>query len=343
MKQDDYILGEGSFAIVVGPFELSNVIETGLFEKNIIQYNNKLFYIIKIHKKEVKNYQKIINDQKLYTKLEKQSLHHSILLPLATTITKGYDIIKNFPFMEKILNKNGNYQLELETYGGISFEKIIYNKHNPLFNVSNFLKIWKCIPNILEDSFTILFNNHLIMTDIKIENMVLSPQYKLYLIDVDINPNKKTVSRVITPYITELPPQYFNKEWWHSSDKETKDRLLQKYMKHYKQYKKEKKIISTILDFIHNYKEPTVLITQQQVLPKDEEKFQRLFFVIYPLFIMVLSLFIYKCVKVNTVEEKKHVTNIISFCLDILQKRGHFSSTFSYKTFQEFIWKMRTI
>lgn len=334
------ILGEGTFAIVVGPYPLSFILKTGIFKQTTFQKTNKL-YIIKLYKREASDYQKIIKKQELYTKLEKQSQHHNIIFPIATSIIKGKDILTEFPFMEKNLQLNKFYQVELERYGGISLEKIFYYKHNPVLNVSNFLKIWKCIPNILEDSFTILFHNHLVMTDIKIENIVLSREYELSLIDVDINPNKKT-SRVITPTIIELPPQYFSEEWWPSQYTDTKNKLLQKYTTHYHKFKKEKKIIAKILDFIHNYKDPSSLI-KNQTLTQDENKFQRLFLVIYPLFMMIVGLFVYQCVDIKTVKEKEHMKKIISFCLDILQKRGHFSTTFSYKAFQDFVFQMKTL
>jgi serine/threonine protein kinase len=337
MKQNS-ILGEGTFAIVVGPYSLSFVVKTEFFQDFPKEPER---YIIKIHKHEVKYPSQLFQKQQLYTQLEKQSQHHLILFPIATSIIKGKDIMRHFPFMEKTLDPSKFYQLELERYGGMSFEKVMFHKHNPVLTVSKFLKIWRCIPDILEDSFTILFHHHLIMTDIKIENIVLSSHYQLRLIDVDLNPNKRT-SRIITPYITELPPQYFSQEWWHPHYTQVKNTLLQKYTKHYHEYKKEKKIISKILEFIHQYQDPSVLIKTQK-LTQQENKFQRLFFVMYPLFMMVLGLFVYHCVKIQTVEEKEHVKKIVSFCLNMLQKRGHFSSTFSYKTFQDFLWKMKTL
>lgn len=342
---ENSILGQGSFAVVVGPFQKSFILNTGLFNKVL---STQHLYIIKIHKRKIDNFQQVVDTQKLYRKLHKQLKHDTIIFPLATCIIIGKDMIKLFPFMNLLVEKDHFYQLELEKYGGTSLENIIYNPNNPLLNVSRFLDIWQCIPNILEDCFHILFDNHLIITDVKLENIVLSSTDKLRLIDININPNKKT-SRIITPYITELPPQYFSDQWWHPSNKQTKKNILQIYNKHYKQYikeqelfmKKEKAFLASILNFIHAYKDPHVFIKKEK-LSEDENKFQRLFFIIYPLFLMVILL-CRKCVSIQTPKEKKHVKKIISFCLDILQKRGHFSPTFSYKTFQHFLWTIKTI
>jgi serine/threonine protein kinase len=244
--------------------------------------------------------------------------------------------------MKQHLDRRYFYQLELEEYGGHNIESIIYRKKQPTFSVGQFLKIWRCVPDILEDSYHILFDNHLIMTDIKIDNMVLSPDYVLRLIDVDVNPNKKTL-RINTPYIVNLPPQYFSREWWHPSDQQKRKTLLQIYKQNEDKYLRgEKPMILSIVKFIHNYKDPYSFI-QQQPLSFQDTQVQRLFFVMYPLLMAILKMIVYQCVRPQTPTERTQIKKIVAFCLDILRKRGHFSDQFNYRSFQHFLWDMKTL
>jgi hypothetical protein len=337
---DFYILGEGSFAIVVGPFKYNDINQSGLFQKKIKP--NDAYFVIKIYKKTPQEtYEQLIKKQDLYTKLEKKSKNSSIIFPSTTSFVLGKNIINRFPFVRQYLDENNLYQLELERYGGKSLDNYIFKKENT-FSMRDFLKIWNSIPNILDDSYHILFDNNLIMTDIKIENMVVSQDMVLRLIDVDINPNKKT-PRVITALITDLPPQYFSKEWWHPNDQSYRKKTETNYTKKYLETKKkEKKIIGSILDFIHSRHDPSFFIKEQQ-MTQDTTKFQRMFFVMYPLFFMIILLFVYNCVNVKTDGDKIRLKKIVSFCLEILQKRGRFSDSFTYKSFQHFIWTIKSL
>lgn len=339
---DFYILGEGNFAVVMGPFEYKDINASHLFDKQLKQTTTKSF-IIKVYKKRpIDTYQELVKKQKLYTKLTKGSKHKSILFPVATSFVWGKDIIKVFPYMKQHLDKRYFYQLELEEYGGLDVKTFLYSKNKPTFSVEQFLKIWRCVPDILEDSYHILFDNHLIMTDIKTDNMVLSPDYVLRLIDVDINPNKKTL-RINTPYIENLPPQYFSREWWHPSDQQKRKKLLQMYKQNEdKHLRSEKKMILSIVKFIHNYKDPYSFI-QQQTLSFQDIQVQRLFFVMYPLLMAILKMIVYQCVRPQTPTEKTQIKKIVAFCLDTLRKRGRFNDPFNYRSFQHFLWNMKTL
>lgn len=330
------ILGQGNFAIVVGPFMRDSIIKLNLF----VEPKTNGLFIIKIYKNHpTETYHKLIDKQNLYTKLTKQSRHNSVLFPLATSFVWGKDIIHIFPYMRQHIDKKYFYQLELEEYGGLSLDNFIYSKGQPVFTNKQFLKIWRCVPDILEDAYYILFDNHLIMTDIKTENMVLSSNYTLRLIDVDINPNTRTL-RINTPYIMNLPVQYFNRRWWHPYDQDKRKHLWDLYKHNYKKHlKDEKEIIRSILKFIHSYKDPYTLIQKQG---GDDNKFQRLFFVMHPLFMMILVLIANKCVGYNK-EEKPRVKKIVAFCLDILRKRGRFNNKFNHHAFQHFIWKLKSL
>lgn len=337
---DFYILGEGSFAIVVGPFLYKDINQSAIFQKKIKPSNS--YFVIKIYKKSPKeSYKQIIDKQERYTKLENKSKHNSIIFPLMTTFARGKSIVYTFPFMRKHLDENNLYQLELEKYGGKSLDNYIFDKKE-IFSMNDFIKIWRSIPDILDDSYHIIFDNNLVMTDIKIENMVLSSNGILRLIDVDINPNKKT-PRIITSFITDLPPQYYSKEWWHPKDqnyrKKKQDSYIQKYKKY---YKGKEKIIASILDYIHSNHDPSFFIKEQRMTP-EENQFQRLFFVMYPLFFMIILMAVYKCINLKTSGDKIRLKKIVSFCLQMLQKRGHFSDKFTYKSFQQFIWNMKSL
>lgn len=335
---DTRILGEGSYAVVVGPIQPSTLRKLG------IGFLTRPPYIIKIYKRpfEDASYQEVMDKQRFYTHLEKQSRHKSVLFPLATFILHGQDIRDVFPFLRPYLDRDRYYQVEVETYGGISLERVVFHKKKPIFSVRGFMRIWRCVPDILEDCYHILFDNNMIMTDIKMENMVLSPDKKLRLIDVDVNPNTAT-SRTITPYIRQMPPQYFSDEWWAPSFEKTKKRLMQAHKTDYQDiHKRENKMIVSILDFIHNYKDPYLLVSHQR-LTKQENKSQRLFFVAYPLFLMILFMIVFQCVYIRSEPEKKRVRGIVYFCLDYLRKRGHFSSQMTFKDFQQFIWKMKSL
>ncbi len=338
---DFYILGEGNFAVVMGPFEYKDINASNLFDKQLKQTTSKSF-IIKVYKKRpTDTYQELTKKQKLYTKLTKESKHKSILFPVATSFVWGKDIISVFPYMKQHLDRRYFYQLELEEYGGLNIGTFIYSKNKPTFSVEQFLKIWRCVPDILDDSYHILFDNHLIMTDIKTDNMVLSSDYVLRLIDVDINPNKKTL-RINTPYIENLPPQYFSREWWHPLDQQKRKKLLQMYKQNEEKYlRNEKKMIFSIVKFIHNYKDPYSFV--DHTLSFQDMQVQRLFFVMYPLLLAILKMIVYQCVRPQTPTERTQIKNIVAFCLDILRKRGYFSDHFNYRSFQHFLWNMKTL
>lgn len=320
------ILGEGNFAVVMGPFTYKDLNQFALFHKRF-QRTTQVF-ILKIHKKlPIHTYQELVGKQLLYTKLTEASKHHAILFPLAMSLVLGKTILQVFPYMKKYLDPGYFYQLELEEYGGVNVDSLIYSKEKPNLSMKQFLTIWGCVPNILEDAHHILFDNDLIMTDIKAENMVLSSDYILRLIDVDINPNKKSL-RINTNHIQNLPPQYFSQEWWDDQDKRLGS--LQKYKKnkekilHY-----EKKMIHSIVEFIHKNKDPSFFIRQQTLTPQ-ENKSQRLFFVLYPLFMTILKMIVYQCVLPQTPAEKERIKRIMVFCLSILRKRGHFQGSFQH-------------
>lgn len=336
---DFHMLGEGSFAVVLGPIPSNSTLRLlG------IKVNAKPPYIIKVYKKPFRGIsQKIVEKQSLYSRLEKQSRNNSVLFPLATIIIPGMDIVQIFPIMNKYLQKDENYQIEIERYG-LNMEKIILHQNKPVFNMRGFLKIWRCIPDILEDCYHILFDNNLILTDIKSENMVLSPNKTLRLIDVDINPNITTTSsRIITPSIMDLPPQYFSNDWWGPSYQIAKKNMIQVHRSDYESvYKHSKKVVKTMFDFIHKKKDPYHFANHQKLTPQ-ENKFQRIFFVAYPLFVMILTMIISHCVDIRTEEEEARVKRIVVFCLEFLQKRGHFSSRINYKTFQHFLWKIKSL
>lgn len=338
-----YVLGEGNFAVVIGPFQYNDVNKSDFFHKQLRQ-TRTMSFVIKIYKKQpTDTHEQLIKKQQLYTQLAKTSRHKSILFPVATSFVRGKDIISVFPYMKQYLDKRYLYQLELEEYGGASVETFIYNRKKPIFSMEQFLKIWRCVPNILEDSYHVLFDNHLVMTDIKTSNMVLSPDYVLRLIDVDINPNKRTL-RINTPYIENLPPQYFNREWWHPLDQNNRKYLLEMYKKNEQKYlRNEKRMIFSIIKFIHKYKDFYSFIQQGEPLSLQDRRFQRLFFVMYPLLMVILKMVVYQCARPQTPDEIAHMKKIVAFCLDILQKRGHFSDKFNYRTFQHFLWTMKTI
>ena len=341
---DSNILGEGNFAVAMGPFQYKDVNASHLFRKQL-QRTSTRSYIIKVYKKRpMQTYQELNQKQTLYTKLTKQLKHKSILFPLATSFVWGKHIIQVFPYMKQYIDSRYFYQLELQEYGGFNVESFLYNRRKPVFSMEQFLTIWRSVPDILEDSYHVLFDNHLIMTDIKIENMVLSHDYVLRLIDVDLNPNKKSL-RVITPFIQNLPPQYFHRQWWHPQDQMTRKELLEIYKQNKQKYlKNEKKMILSILEFIHHNRNPYSFIQEQkQSLTWEDNQFQRLFFVMYPLFMVILKMVVYQCVQPQTPENKTRLNKIVAFCLETLRQRGHFNKTFNYHTFQDFLWNMKTL
>lgn len=328
------ILGHGSFGVVFGPFDNTTVNQMSLFNKRVT--NDHSLYVIKLHTTVIERQSQ--QKQQLYHKLERMSRHHSIIFPLMTSFHTGAQIGRKFPFMKESIDPNKIYQIELQYYGGISMEKMVRTKKS--FTMKNFLQLWKSMANILEDCFHILFDHNLIMTDIKMENMVLSDDYVLRLIDVDINPNSKT-RRTITPSIIDLPVQYFSYQWWHPLHADIRKKVGQYYRNYYKDLKEKHDPIVPILAFIHNYNDPSFFVEHQTT--RQDNQFQRLFFVMYPLFLIVIVLVIRKCIIIETKADMIHLKKIVKFCLSMLQKRGHFSKTFNYKDFQHFLWIMKTV
>lgn len=338
------ILGQGSYAVVIGPLAFRQV--RSLFCGAKMPGNAA--YVVKVQDKPVGADQLglIARKQALYDRLRAQSRHHSVIMPLDTRILPARDVVRVLPVLAgRFTDPRRELRVELQHYGGVSMEKIVYDtdKKRRVMSLRRFVALWHSVPDILEDCFHILVDNDLIMTDVKMENTVLSPDDgRLRLIDADINPNIKDLPRISTPYIMDMPAQYLSDQWW--SKVATRDRVAAKYEEGhtYVLNRKEEKGFVDMLRFIHHNRHPFVFARSGRLTP-DENKFQRLFFVIYPLFLTVVLLVANGRVRARTPAGKAYLKRVVVFCLRVLRQRGCFADRFSYKTFQRFLWRVRSV
>lgn len=336
------ILGQGSYAIVVGPLSFRQV--RLLFRGTKISDDGAAYVVKAFNKPPVGADQLgfIARKQALYDRLRGQLRHHSVILPLDTRILRAQDVVRVLPVLAgRFTDPRQEVRVELQHYGGVGMEKVVYGKH--VMSLRRFVLLWRSVSDILEDCFHILVDNDLIITDVKMENMVLSPDDgRLRLIDADVNPNTKNAPRISTPYIADMPAQYLSDQWWFNVA--NRDLVAAKYKEGHEHVlgREEDKDLVSVLRFIHRNRHPFLFARRGRLSP-DENKFQRVYFVIYPIFLTIVLLVAYGRVRARTPAGKDYLRRVVAFCLGVLRDRGRFADRFSYRTFQRFLWRMRSV
>lgn len=330
------ILGQGGNAVVVGPVAFRRV--RALFSGVVVPDDNAA-YVVKAAK--ASDDDATAQKKQFYDRIREQSRHHTLILPLAARVIDGGDIVRVLPALAGRFRSGREYQVELQHYGGVSMEKVVYG--DKTMSVRRFILLWRSIPDILEDCFHVITNLNLVLTDVKMENSVLSPDDgRLRLIDVDFSPNTKGVRRVLTPLPTNMPPQHFSDQWW--ADTARRDEIIANYEKGYANIltREDQEKLSAVMRFIHHRRHPLAFARRGRLSP-EENNFQRVFFVAYPLLLMVVLLIANGRVRARSRAGKSYLKRVFAFCLGALRDRGQFAETFSYKGFQRFLWQMRSL
>lgn len=309
------LLGKGSEAYVYGPF-MPDSMRPYLKKQEMLVLDPAKMYVMKLYTSE-----NIYPDSiDFWDKIRPSIRHDSFIIPV---IVRRVPVsgLKDFQGFPPVRFKEA--YMEIQEYGGQDFFYLLFERRDPLIlSFKEFLDVWRSVIYMLRDAGTLITQKKMIVTDVKMENMVIKDN-RLRIIDAQINPESQGVSpfRIVTPQIGIMPVQYFETQWKTRGDA----RIRQIYdKKSQKIYNDPNNKLYDILHFIHgdldSYKDiyDRFLVNPTTQAEKTREKF---FFVIYPLFIMILILEKFGHIRYEAAD-KIVISNIIRFCLDTLKKRG---------------------
>lgn len=339
MSSKQKSIGVGSEASVFGPYSANFVRNLGLGIPHDDVHEHAT-YIVKVYMIDT-NKKEVLSNQLLYDQLRKELLHDSIIYPLSVKYIKGSILMDKFS-LPTDLALTKEYKVELQEYGGQDFFYLLFEKEpRKIFTTPQFLKIWACMANILEDLHNILFKHHCVITDIKMENMVMTKDYKLRLVDIQISSDKSRQYRIFTGDILRTPTQYFHKTWWVKDDParyiERYKRQTNRLMSHHPSVKLHNVMSyiygdrNTIDEWVQQYSTNPKQLTIEQ---RDTHKW---LFVLYPILMSAVYIIYSKRVRIT---DDKTIAGIVKFCLWNLRNRGH--ESVSEEGFQKFLKKMRS-
>lgn len=328
-------IGSGLEASIFGPYSAETIRKFGFDSDDLHQ---KKRYVLKIYSKYSTNMKQQIGKQVLSDILGKDVINDSIIFPIQTTYKKGSDL--DIFFELPSIKRDRKYMVEIQPYGGHDFFNLMFErKPRKIFTMKQFLKIWLSMADILEDVHPIIFKHHCIITDVKMENMVLSSNYKLRLIDIQITPEISNKFRIFTGDILRTPTQYFHKTWWvkdplnhiNNYRYETSD-ILSRYRSPELQH---------IISFIHGGGQTVEQwIDQFSVKPaqlsKTQKEAHKWFFVVYPILMAAICIIYSGCIRISNYKQMK---DILVFCINELKARGRSSAIGN--NFTQFLRKMR--
>lgn len=329
-------IGAGTEASVFGPFSASHIRGLGI--------NNRLpedaNYVVKVYMIDTDKKQ-VLKRQSLLDKLRREMQHDTILYPLLVRYMKGSFLMDKFDMPQPLVPYK-EYKVEVQQYGGQDFFYLLFERTpKKVFTNAQFLKLWACMADILEDLHAVLFKHHCVITDIKMENMVMTNDYKLRLVDLQISSDKSQQYRIFTGDILRTPTQFFHKTWWVKDDP----------TRYIERYKRQTNRIMTgnpshtwydVMSYVYGDRNTIDQWVQQYsthphqltVTDKDAHKW---LFALYPILMAAVYMIYSKRVRIT---DDKRIDGIIKFCLWNLRGRGQGSA--SEDGFRVFLKKMRS-
>lgn len=329
-------IGAGGEASVFGQFKVHEIISMKLFNSNLKLDNNDT-YIIKVFNDDRITQDDAQSYQKFCNLIRSELLYNTLILPITYSFVNGAKLLQLFELSD--MSNEKNYKIELQPYGGKDFFYILFESPTRMrLSSDNFLKIWYCMCNILEDLYNIIFRNKFVITDIKMENMVLTDDFRLRLIDIQMTPLNIN-NRIYTPALITLPTQYFNPYWW-TNYLSRRDKDIQYYKQTASSMVANRKLLYSAISFIYDNNPIEQWVNKfstDKITQKDIFRYQW-YFILYPILMAVFYIIYSKSVKIS---DKPVIIRITQFCLLHLRSRGRDSSTES--GFKNFITHMRDI
>lgn len=318
LKKKEMQIGRGGQARILGPFQLSQL-QTMFPPDELKDFSKDEKYIVKIYD-NCKPWTQ--SDKKRLIKLKKIPFPEVVVFPLVLTMISPQKIQQVFGIQKKEFSC-----VEIQPFGGENLFSFFYQPIRNNIPFSHFLEVWDFVKKILANCFVWIYHYHLIITDIKPENMLIhedNGKWKLKLIDISAYP-LQAKSRTITTDLELLPLEYFNTYFKTSENWESRKKKF--IQKNRQKYQKDTSSWGEVLRQIHNK-----LSKFQQVVPYIQSQPQdslnlTFFLVIYPLFVNILRLIYVNLIEVESDEQVMILEKIRSFCIKILTQRGRVISS----------------
>lgn len=311
-------LGSGGEATVYGPLHYSQM-QLFLTTRQIQGLDPKQQFIVKVFHRP-KSFEE--KKKKLIETMKKIPYPENVLLPLFWAKIPRKKVETYFP---KVATEHPSipiFDLEVQRFGGQDLFGYLFEPLRKNIPASTFFKIWEGVRKIIADCFVWIVQHDLMITDIKPENMVIDQQNTLRLIDVSAYPPDKS-GHTLTLDLQLLPSQYFNSMFMGTSIdswEKRKTRFVQKASRVYNLPVKTQ--FARVLRQIHNNEPSFADAFRNYSNSLLERKDAMLFFVIYPLFILMLRLILVNKVITINDNDREKIDRIREFCIEILKRRG---------------------
>jgi len=226
------VLGKGSFGIVFGPFSAVKMRQLLTQFYGCQECVQSLESVTGISKKTLST---ILPESDSYVLkvMFSKSLHHN--LELLDKKLQCFPLsMKRLFITPLIVGKFSFGHYEIQRYGGVDFFKVLQDKTQPWGTRDKLCKAIHSLCTLTESCFLLIEHAHLLITDVKPENMVYNEKTgEISLIDLEyitIDPQKSPKKHLVYSLAPHLEPiQFFNPNLF--PDKFNRKLLIQKYIK----------------------------------------------------------------------------------------------------------------
>jgi hypothetical protein len=298
------MIGTGKEGIVFGPFSRNDLIDMKIIKDEDISFPSTSAYIIKILKK--------MDNSILISNLDFP--RGSVIIPMKIMKWRGKGIRRFISWSD--LKDTDIYYMEIQQYGGKDFFDFLFKFQN-ILSFQDFTNLWKSIIFIIEDLYPYMKKGRIFM-DIKMKNMVWNGK-RLRLIDLHFDDPRHP--DIFTPSILNMPIQFLN-DYWNRGKKPIDNIFKQSSSKY---FRKNHIFFKLLHRLHHNPGSIDQAIEEFKNKPvRTAHTIQRIkyFFVIYPLFLVILIIMELQRVSTKTAEQQRLINDVTQFCFETIYNRG---------------------
>jgi len=313
------IVGEGSFGRVYGPYD---AVETELFlsrvwrQDVIHEVRGRKKYIIKIiYRHGIRERKRIVEIGRMFDKFQKHGTVRWIA-SLNVGIIHRKELVEVLG-KDAVTRKQG-YLYEIQEYGGHNMLDVMKDKDIP-WTAPMMLIIWKSIREILRIGIRMIESGYL-MSDIKMDNMVIDFSRGIYVIDPEIYLQKNLFFNefpTVTPDPLNLPVQFINPVFF--SKREMKE-MMDLYKERWTGFHED----------VNECPLKELMIKTTTVPRKKKEGLEFIQYMaslslFYPF--MMIMIMLLKKLPLSLVTSEKILTNINLFCRWVIKDRARIPPT----------------